>query len=74
MKNRNKQHVIIGAISLLFLWVGFAYLKQPTQVKGNELIASFDDATGLQEGADVRLSGVKIGEVLHAKLDDDFRS
>lgn len=69
---RNTLETALGAVVLLvagfFLW--FAYRSAdlaPTQ--GYTLNARFDRVTGLDTGADVRISGVKVGSVTEQRLD-----
>lgn len=54
--------VLIAIISFggIVLWKGDIFLK----VRGYELIGSFQNVGGLQEGADVRYRGFKVGKVL----------
>jgi phospholipid/cholesterol/gamma-HCH transport system substrate-binding protein len=58
--------VVIGAI---LVFVSLNLLKSGLNMgSSNEYYAVFDDATGLKEGNDVQLNGVKIGRVLEIKL------
>lgn len=69
---RNSLETALGAVVLLvaafFLW--FAYKSANTApAQGYELKAGFDSITGLNNGADVRISGIKIGSVSALELD-----
>ncbi len=58
--------VVIGAI---LVFVALNLLKSGLNIgSSDEYYAVFDDATGLKEGNDVQLNGVKIGRVLEIKL------
>jgi len=54
--------VLIAAILLatMIVWKGDVFLK----MRGYELIGSFENVGGLQEGADVRYRGFKVGKVI----------
>ena len=39
---------------------------------GYKLKASFEQADGIKQGSDVKVSGIKVGEVISTKLNDDF--
>jgi phospholipid/cholesterol/gamma-HCH transport system substrate-binding protein len=63
---------VLGAVVLLvavaFVW--FAYTNASLQTtSGYEVTARFDRIGDLKEGADVKLSGIKVGSVLSQKLD-----
>ena len=50
----------------------FAYTAADLrQVEGYQLIARFDQVGGLSPGADVRISGVKVGSVVSQTLDPE---
>ncbi|MHA1550124.1 MAG: MlaD family protein [Alphaproteobacteria bacterium] len=74
MDKERKKRIIIGFISLVFLWVAFSFLRQPSQMNGYQLSILFPNATGLQIKAEVRLSGVKIGEVLEKEINADYQA
>ncbi|MDX5360090.1 MAG: outer membrane lipid asymmetry maintenance protein MlaD [Alphaproteobacteria bacterium] len=63
---------LIGAL-VLAVAVGFfvyAYSRADSEVSGGyALVANFDRADGLTRGTDVRLSGIKIGQVTDQALD-----
>lgn len=68
----NVVEAITGAI-VLAVAAGFfyyAYSSSGTRViHGYDLYANFDRIDGLVEGNDVKLSGVKIGDVKHIEID-----
>jgi len=72
--NRNIIETIMGAVVLLVA-AGFVTLAfQSTSVNGGngyEIIAEFDNASGITPGSEVRLAGVKIGVVSGQKLDPE---
>lgn len=63
----------IGAIGLvligLFLWAAFNAGKLPIIGGGTQYSAAFTEAAGLKEGDDVRIAGVKVGQVDKVELD-----
>jgi len=69
---RNVLETLLGAV-VLIVAVGFllfAYRSsQVSDTGGYELRASFDRVDGLEPGADVRISGIKVGTVLGQALD-----
>jgi len=70
--SRNVLETLIGGAVLVIAigFVTFAYSRSTVQtVSGYELMARFDRIDGLQEGGDVRLSGIKIGSVVSLTLD-----
>ena len=70
---RNIIETVLGAVVLLvaigFLFFAFRATGLTTAATGYEVIGEFDDASGLVPGAEVRMSGVKIGTVLSQSLD-----
>jgi len=70
--NRNVIETVMGGVVLLVA-AGFVVLAfQSASVgdgSGYQLRAEFDNASGLAPGAEVRMSGVKIGVVTAQKLD-----
>ena len=72
MKNINYFEVIIGTIvlfcALIFLYSSTksAKISVPT---GYKLQAKFDNASGIEAGSDVTISGVKVGTVNDYRLD-----
>ncbi|MEL6641769.1 MAG: outer membrane lipid asymmetry maintenance protein MlaD [Pseudomonadota bacterium] len=75
----NRTEVLVGAV-VLAAAVGFgAYALQATGVRagaqGYDLTASFRSAEGITPGTDVRLAGVKIGQITEMALNPDtFRA
>lgn len=72
--SRNVAETLIGAVVLVVAigFVGFAYTKSDVQtVAGYEVWAQFTGVGGLTEGADVRISGIKVGSVTKQTLDTD---
>ena len=71
---RNMVETLMGAVVLLVaaLFLVFAYSRADVgEVAGYTLLARFDRVDGVKPGADVRISGIKIGSVLSQKLDPE---
>lgn len=71
--NNAQQTARVGLFFLLglaLIWVTFATLSggKVFQDKGYQLIAGFESLKELKEGDEVRMAGVKIGEVLRTQL------
>ena len=69
---RNIVETIVGALVLVVagVFVFYAFAKSDRSVPaGYEIIARFDRIDGLKRGADVTLSGVKVGTVTGFDLD-----
>ena len=71
----NVLEVVIGAVVIVaasfFLY--FAYVTSGEKIKdGYTLIARFEDVSGLTEGADVKINGIKVGIVKKLMLDEDY--
>lgn len=69
---RNIVETIVGALVLLVagVFVFYAFAKSDRAgPNGYEIVARFDRIDGLKRGADVTLSGVKIGSVTGFDLD-----
>ena len=69
---RNIVETIVGALVLLVagVFVFYAFAKSDrTGPDGSEVIARFGRIDGLKRGADVTLSGVKVGTVTGVSLD-----
>ena len=69
---RNVVETIVGALVLAVagLFVFYAFAKSDTKAPGGyDIIARFGRVDGLKRGADVTLSGVKIGSVTNVDLD-----
>lgn len=71
---RNMIETVMGAMVLLvaIAFVVFAFKSSGLSNPGGyEVSASFNDASGLNIGTDVRMSGVKIGTVTGQSLDPE---
>jgi len=69
---RNVVETIVGALVLAVagLFVFYAFAKSDAKTPGGyEIVARFGRVDGLKRGADVTLSGVKIGTVASVDLD-----
>lgn len=69
---RNVIETVLGGVVLAVaaFFLAFAYTSADLRkVQGYELTANFSSITGLQSGADVRISGVKVGTVIGLTLD-----
>jgi phospholipid/cholesterol/gamma-HCH transport system substrate-binding protein len=72
MANRGIGEILTGAAVLLVAagFLGFAVAHSGrTTASGYKLHASFDHIDGLNQGADVRIAGVKVGNVLDMHVD-----
>lgn len=71
---RNAIETVMGAVVLVVaaFFLVFAYTSAGIgTVKGYELYARFDRIDGLEDGSDVRLSGIKVGSVIDQKLEPE---
>ena len=71
---RNLIETLLGAIVLVVAigFLTFAYRSsQVGDTSGYELVAKFNRVDGLERGADVRISGIKVGTVVDQKLDPE---
>ena len=71
---RNAIETVMGAVVLLVagVFVFFAYdMAQVKAVEGYEVTALFYKIGGLNEGSDVRISGIKVGTVIDHGLDSE---
>lgn len=71
---KNPVETILGLSVLIFtgLFLFFASSRVDTKaITGYELTANFMKIGGLEVGADVRISGIKVGSVLSTKLNAD---
>ena len=69
---RNLIETVMGAVVLLVavFFLAFAYNQADLgTVKGYPLTASFQSVGGLDNGADVRINGIKVGTVLSQTID-----
>lgn len=70
--SRNAVETVMGALVLVVaaVFLYFAYTtSQVSSVQGYDLNAKFSNAGGLKDGADVRISGIKVGSVVSEALD-----
>ena len=79
MKNNQNRDTLVGGLMVLVvagLFV-FSYTKEPTTPETSTisypLTAVFNRVDGLFVGDDVRLSGIRVGEVAEQVLDENFR-
>ena len=71
---RNAIETVMGAVVLLVaaVFVFFSYdMVQVKAVEGYEVTALFYKIGGLNEGSDVRISGIKVGTVIDHNLDPE---
>jgi len=71
--NRNIVETILGAVVLMVAAGFMAFFYQVTDIKptsGYEITAAFSKIDGLETGSPVRISGVKIGQVIDFSLDE----
>jgi len=73
--NRNIFETILGAIVIIVAIVfGFKLYEQfniNNQSKNYIVYALFNNSGGIKKGADVRMSGVRIGKILDVNLDNE---
>ncbi len=74
MKKRPIETVMgLFVIGVAAVFLIFAHSKVDLQVvEGYPLTVSFQKAGGLENGSDVRISGIKVGSVVSRKLDDNY--
>jgi phospholipid/cholesterol/gamma-HCH transport system substrate-binding protein len=68
----NVIETVMGAVVLVIaaLFLFFAYsTSQVRAVQGYEVTAQFESVTGIRDGSDVRIAGVKVGSVVDQRLD-----
>ena len=71
---KNIIETVMGAVVLLVAVVFVVFAVQTTDAAktgGYPVTAVFDDAAGLEDGTEVRLAGVKVGEITGHRLDMD---
>ncbi len=71
---RNVIETVMGGVVLIVaaMFVAIAFRSgTATTPAGYQVIAEFDDASGMGPGSEVRMSGVKIGTVHSQELDPD---
>lgn len=73
MKGRSIAEVAMGAVVLaaaaIFLVYAVLHGGRTPQTSGTALTAQFDRIDGLNDGADVRIGGVKVGSVTGLRID-----
>jgi phospholipid/cholesterol/gamma-HCH transport system substrate-binding protein len=72
MKGRNLVETLMGAVVLAVAGLFVFFASQTTSLRavtGYDVIARFERIDGLNIGADVRLSGIKVGTVVEQHLD-----
>lgn len=70
--NRNLLETVMGAVVIVVavIFLVFAYHSAEIRsVSGYTLSAKFDHIDGVHEGADIRMSGIKVGTIVSTSLD-----
>ena len=70
--NRNLLETVMGAVVIVVavIFLVFAYHSAEIRsVSGYTLSAKFDHIDGVHDGADIRLSGIKVGTIVSTSLD-----
>ncbi|MDR1488388.1 MAG: MlaD family protein [Holosporales bacterium] len=73
----NVLEAVIGSVVLVIatLFIFFAYTTSGEKINhGYQIIAKFDDASGLAVGADIKISGIKIGVIKSLVMDKNYRA
>jgi phospholipid/cholesterol/gamma-HCH transport system substrate-binding protein len=68
----NVIETVMGAVVLVVaaFFLFFAYsTSQVRAVQGYQLTAQFDSVSGIHDGSDVRIAGVKVGSIVSESLD-----
>ncbi len=72
--NKNIIETLIGfaVIAIAIFFVFFSYFKSDSSASfsGYKLVINFDRVDGLNVGSDVKVSGLKVGRVVDAKIDN----
>jgi phospholipid/cholesterol/gamma-HCH transport system substrate-binding protein len=71
---RNVIETVLGGVVLLVaaLFLVFAYSNSSLRtVSGYELLAKFDRVDGLNQGSDVKVSGIKVGTITAQDIDPE---
>lgn len=69
---RNVLETLLGAVVLIVAVVFLIFAYTSSQIQGDdgyELVARFNRIDGLERGAEVRISGIKVGNVVEQDLD-----
>ncbi|MDR0553110.1 MAG: MlaD family protein [Holosporales bacterium] len=75
--NGNVLEAVIGAVVLVIasFFIFFAYQTSGEKIgSGYPLIAKFESANGLATGADIKISGIKVGIVKSLSIGDDYQA
>ena len=70
--NRNLLETVMGAVVIVVavIFLVFAYHSAEIRsVSGYTLSAKFDHIDGVHDGADIRMSGIKVGTIVSTSLD-----
>jgi phospholipid/cholesterol/gamma-HCH transport system substrate-binding protein len=59
---------VVLVVAALFLFLAYS-TSQVRAVQGYELSAQFDSVSGIHDGSDVRIAGVKVGTIVSETLD-----
>jgi phospholipid/cholesterol/gamma-HCH transport system substrate-binding protein len=59
---------VVLVVAALFLFLAYS-TSQVRAVQGYEVTAQFDSVSGIHDGSDVRIAGVKVGSVVAETLD-----
>lgn len=62
---------VVLSVAVFFLYFAYSSADRVKVNDGYQLVAKFDRIDGLSRGADVRMSGVKVGTITHMELDPD---
>ena len=71
--SRSLVETLLGAVVLLVALAFLVYAYTTSDVAdpgGYRLSASFSSITGIQPGSDVQISGIKVGEVVQTRLNE----
>ena len=72
--SRNVIETVMGAVVLAVavFFLAFAYSSADLgTIEGYEVVANFDRIDGLQPGADVKISGVRVGSIVDQNLNPE---
>jgi phospholipid/cholesterol/gamma-HCH transport system substrate-binding protein len=73
----NVLEAVIGAVVLVIasFFIFFAYQTSGEKISdGYVVIAKFENANGLAAGADIKISGIKVGIVKSLSIGDDYQA
>ncbi|WP_235626468.1 MlaD family protein, partial [Mycobacteroides abscessus] len=63
---------VFMVIALAMTWLVYATLRREVAGSTKDYSAMFTDATGLRDGDDVRVAGVRVGRVESVAIDGDL--